>query len=49
MKFVYDCEFTLVIKGVRDFEDVTGEIKVKEVSNHTLDDDFEVTIGKFFN
>jgi hypothetical protein len=47
MKFVYDCEFTLAIKGVRDFEEVTGEIKVKEVSNHTLDDDFEVIILKF--
>jgi hypothetical protein len=27
---------------VRDFEEVTGEIKLREVSNHTLDDDFEV-------
>ena len=44
IKFVYDCEFSLKIKGINDFYDVRGEIKLKEVHNHDLDDDFEVKL-----
>jgi hypothetical protein len=44
MKFVYDCELKLKISGLKDFEDVSGEIGVKEINNHDLSDDFEVSV-----
>ena len=44
IKFVYDCEFNLAFKGINDFEEISGEVKITEVNNHILDDDFEVNI-----
>lgn len=34
---------TLQIQGINDFEEVNGEVKIKEVNNHDLEDDFEVS------
>ncbi len=49
-KFVYDCELSVQVKGINDFEEVTGEVKIKEINNHTLDDDFEVKLNlKVYN
>ena len=39
---MHDCAMTLFIKGVGEFEEVTGEVKISEVSNHSDDDDFDV-------
>ena len=33
---------TLIIEGVGDFEEIAGEVKISDVSNHIEDDDFEV-------
>lgn len=41
-KFVHDCELTLNIRGVKEFSEINGEVKLSDVSNHTDDDDFEV-------
>jgi len=42
IKFVYDCEFSLKIKGIKHLEGSELEVKISEINNHTLDDDFEV-------
>ena len=42
IKFVYDMGFTLVINGVKSFENSDYEITVTEATNHDVDDNFEV-------
>ena len=32
----------LINLGLENFEEFSGEVKIKEVNNHDLDDDFEV-------
>ena len=42
LKFVYDMGFTLVINGIKNFENSSFEITVSEATNHDVDDNFEV-------
>lgn len=39
---------TLFIKGLKDFSEITGELKVSEVSNHSEDDDFDFDFSTKF-
>lgn len=36
----------LIIKGLGEFSEIEGEVKISDVSNHTEDDDFEVIFDK---
>lgn len=33
---------TLELEGLKDFDEVDGEVVVKEINNHDIDEDYEV-------
>ena len=41
---MHDCAFTIFVNGIGEFAEITGEVKISEVTNHCDDDDFEVKI-----
>jgi hypothetical protein len=42
IKFHYDCEFTIHFKGLFSHDGIDGEIKLKEVTNLSDEDEFIV-------
>lgn len=41
IKFIYDCEIKLELKGLKEIEGAKTDITIKELSNADLDEDFE--------
>ena len=44
IKFIYDCEIKVELKGVKEFEGVKTDVTIKELSNADLDEDFEFEV-----
>ena len=44
IKFIYDCEIKVELKGVKELEGIKTEVTIKELSNADLDEDFEFEV-----
>ena len=51
IKFIYDCEIKVELKGVKELEGIKTEVKIKELSNADLDEveDLIKSIGLYHN